>query len=205
VVCFAFSDTFLPAKINFFYYFLHTEKETKECSLHHGVYLHHGSTCTVDLSHILKFSCKLHFKCISAYIYCIILHLNCTQLHQSIMASSSPPPLRSYQNTLVSLPSFLDGHKYHKDTVFSPDRLSAITADDIIKWMNLKAFGSINPSPDANPTGCHSSTILFWKKSISFFIPNKHHPWDSLLCRGNPTRSREVLDLIKYIKKKEVR
>jgi hypothetical protein len=32
----AYSDTFLLAKINFFYYFLHTEKETKERSLHRG-------------------------------------------------------------------------------------------------------------------------------------------------------------------------
>jgi hypothetical protein len=35
-------------------------------------------------------------------------------------------------------------------------------------------------------------------------MPNKHHAWDSLLSRGNPTRSREILDLIKYIKKKEL-
>jgi hypothetical protein len=70
--------------------------------------------------------------------------------------------------------------------------------------MNYKTFGTPFPSPDANPTGCRSSTILFWKKSISFNIPNKHHPWDSLMERGNPTRSREVPDLIKYIKKKEV-
>jgi hypothetical protein len=70
--------------------------------------------------------------------------------------------------------------------------------------MNLKAFGSPNPGPDANPTGCRSSTILYWKKAISFCMPNKHHPWDSLNERGNPTRSREILDLIKYVKKKEV-
>jgi hypothetical protein len=35
-------------------------------------------------------------------------------------------------------------------------------------------------------------------------MPNKHHPWDSLLCRGNPMRSREIPDLIKFVKKKEV-
>jgi hypothetical protein len=115
------------------------------------------------------------------------------------------PPLRSYQNTLVSLLSFLDGHKYHKDMVFTEDHLAAITAEDILRWMNLKAFGTPFPGPDDNPIGCRSSNILFWKKSISFFVSNKHHLWDSLLCRGNPTRSREILDLIKYIKKKEVR
>jgi hypothetical protein len=70
--------------------------------------------------------------------------------------------------------------------------------------MNLKAFGTTNPHPDANPTRCRSSTILFWKKSLSFFMPNRHHPWDSLMEQGNPTRSREILDLVKYMKKKEV-
>jgi hypothetical protein len=54
---------------------------------------------------------------------------------------ASIPPQRSYQNTLVSLVSFLDGQWYHKDTVFSQDRLAAISAEDILRWMNLKAFG----------------------------------------------------------------
>jgi hypothetical protein len=118
---------------------------------------------------------------------------------------SSLPPQRSYQNTLVSLLSFLDGQKYHKNTVFPPERLAAISAEDLLQWMNYKMFGTPFPGPDANPTGCRSSAILFWKKSISFFIPNKHHPWDSLMEWGNPTRSREILDLIKFIKKKDVR
>jgi hypothetical protein len=78
------------------------------------------------------------------------------------------PPQRYYQNTLVALLSFLDGQKYHKDTVFSQACLAAISADDLLRWMNLKAFGSINPPANANPTGCRSSTLLFWKKAISF-------------------------------------
>jgi hypothetical protein len=117
---------------------------------------------------------------------------------------ASIPPQRSDQNTLVSLASFLDGQRYHKDTVFSQDWLAAISAEDILRWMNLKAFGTPFPGPDANPTGCRSSTIQFRKKSISFFIPNKPHPWDSLMEQGNPTRSREILDLLKFVKKKEV-
>jgi hypothetical protein len=138
-------------------------------------YLHRGS-------HILSFHAN---KCISAYI----LHYIVSQLQIAslAMASSPPPPLWSYQNTLVSLLSFLDGHKYHKDMVFAEDRLAAISADDILRWMNFKTFGTPFPDPDANPTGCHLSTILFWKKSISF-IPNKHHLWESLLCRGNPNK-----------------
>jgi hypothetical protein len=100
--------------------------------------------------------------------------------------------------------SFLDGEAYHKDTVFAQDRLAAVTADNLLRWMNFKAFGTPHPPANANPTGCRSSTLLFWKKAISFYVPNKHHPWDSLNERGNPTRSREILDLIQFAKKKEV-
>jgi hypothetical protein len=106
------------------------------------------------------------------------------------LAMASLPPQRSYQNTLVSLLSFLDGQKYHKNTVFPSERLGAIMAEDLLRWMKYKTFGTPFPGLDANPTGCRSSTILFWKKSISFFIPNKHHPWDSLTERGNPTLQR---------------
>jgi hypothetical protein len=114
------------------------------------------------------------------------------------------PHQRSYQNTLVSLLSFLDGQKYHKNTVFPQEQLAAISADDLLRWMNFKMFGTPFPGPDANPTGCRSSTIEFWKKSILFFIPNKHHPWDSLMEQGNPTRSRGILNFIKFVRKKEV-
>jgi hypothetical protein len=63
------------------------------------------------------------------------------------------PPQCYYQNTLVAFLSFLDGQEYHKDTVFEQARLVAITADDLLKWMNVKAFGTANPQPDANPLG----------------------------------------------------
>jgi hypothetical protein len=126
-------------------------------------------------SHVLSF----HANCILSASQPIKLHQN--QLHLTTCTMSSLPPQRSYQNTLVSLLSFLDGQKYHKNTVFPPEWLAAISAEDLLRWMNYKTFGTPFPGPDANPTGCRSSTILFWKKSISFFIPNKHHPWDSLM------------------------
>jgi hypothetical protein len=190
----AFSDTFLLEKANFCTIF--SMKKTPKNVPSTVEY-----TCTADLSHSFKFSCKLQFKCISAYI---LHYIASRQLQLQLYLPWRLPPQRSYQNTLVSLVSFLDGQKYHKNTVFAEDQLAAITADDILRWMNLKAFGTPFPGPDANLTGCRSSTILFWKKSLSFFMPNKHHPRDSLVCRGNPTQSREVLDLVKYIKKKEV-
>jgi hypothetical protein len=55
------------------------------------------------------------------------------------------------------------------------------------------------------PTGCRSCTLEYWKKAISSFMPNKHMPWDCISNEGNPTRSQEVQDVIKAVKKFEVR
>lgn len=40
----------------------------------------------------------------------------------------------------------------------------------------------------------------FYKKSISYFMPNKGLAWDPETKRGNPTRSKDVSNLIKKVK-----
>jgi hypothetical protein len=67
------------------------------------------------------------------------------------------------------------------------------------------AFGTANPGADDSPTGCRSSTIEVAKKAISYYMLNQLMPWNSQTRTGNPTRSTKVNDLIKLIKKKEVR
>jgi hypothetical protein len=71
--------------------------------------------------------------------------------------------------------------------------------------MNLKMFGIEDPPVDANPVHAHSSSLEFWKKATLFFMPNRLIPWNSTSREGNPTKSIEVNDLIKRVKKKEVR
>ena len=46
---------------------------------------------------------------------------------------------------------------------------------------------------------------FFSKKSASFFMPNKNTQWCVMNKCGNPTRSTLVNELIKMMKKKEVR
>ena len=60
------------------------------------------------------------------------------------------------------------------------------------------------PPADANPTLARSNSLAFWKKAISFFMPNRLIPWVSGRNKGNPTRSIEINNLIKRVKKKEV-
>jgi hypothetical protein len=48
------------------------------------------------------------------------------------------------------------------------------------------------------------SSVLFWKKAISHFMPNSHMQWNVDTNTGNPTRSPLVLKLLKHIKRFEV-
>jgi len=50
-----------------------------------------------------------------------------------------------------------------------------------------------------------SNTIEYYKKAISHYMPNRLMAWNELSNVGNPTRSHQLNDLIKYVKKKEAR
>jgi hypothetical protein len=61
-----------------------------------------------------------------------------------------------------------------------------------------------DPAPSDNPTHGRCSSLEYYKKALSYFMPNRHNEWDEVTLRGNPTKSQEVLDVIKAVKKKEV-
>jgi hypothetical protein len=63
--------------------------------------------------------------------------------------------------------------------------------------MNIKRFGVADPPKDANPMSARSISLAFWKKAISFFMPNHLIVWTSGRNEGNPTRSIDVNNLIK--------
>jgi hypothetical protein len=69
--------------------------------------------------------------------------------------------------------------------------------------MRLKVYGAEFPSPDANPIATQHATIAFDKKAISFFMPNREK-WSVTRTEGNPSQSKDVIDLLKAVKKKEV-
>jgi len=73
-------------------------------------------------------------------------------------------------------------------------------ADDIVQWMNVKAFGTPRPAPDARLTGSGSSSLEFMKKALSFYMPNKES-WDKDEGGkgGNPTRSRQVKAFMQHV------
>ena len=81
-----------------------------------------------------------------------------------------------------------------------------MTATDVERYLRKKAFGvEESVSIEERPTLCRSYTLEVYKKVISFFIPNRIPTWDPVTKIGNPTKSVDVNQLIKAVRKHEVR
>ena len=99
--------------------------------------------------------------------------------------------------------SYLDGTEYSKETEFEADRLRELTPDDLMRWFNKKVFGDEIPRENSRAL-VRSSAIQYWKKALSFFMPNKLMQWNELNSMGNPTKSTKINKLIKTVKLMEV-
>ena len=110
-----------------------------------------------------------------------------------------------YKGTLIAFMSYVDNVQYDKHHTFSPQDLSHVTADDVVAWMNLKAYGTTTPGMESRPTQGRSNSLLHYKKALSFFMPNRNHQWNELTLVGNPTKSQAVNDMIRRVKKFETR
>ncbi len=110
-----------------------------------------------------------------------------------------------YKSAIDSLLSFVHHSSYERTKTYTKGELRALTPDDVVRWMKVKAFGVPDPPSEANHTFARSNLLAYWKNSILFFMPDWLVVWVSGCNEGNPTRSIEVNSLIKHIKKKEVR
>jgi hypothetical protein len=114
-------------------------------------------------------------------------------------------PAQKNRTVLRELMIFVNGIEYAKDHEFPIATLALVKPLDIYRWMCLKVFQDPNPGPEDNLTHGRSSSLMYYKKLISYFMPNRLMAWNELTMAGNPTRSVAVNDLIKAVKKKEVR
>jgi hypothetical protein len=105
---------------------------------------------------------------------------------------------------MVSLMSFIHKVNYDRDTLYTEAERAAVTPNNIRQWMNKRAFGVRNPGPQARSTECRSTTLEVMKKAVSWYMPNRA-AWDCVRGSGNPTRSRDVNEVIKAVKKLQVR
>ena len=101
--------------------------------------------------------------------------------------------------------TFKDQQHYDMETDFTQEQRAAIRPTDVERWMCLKVYGVPNPGPDDNPTLGRSSSLAYYKKALSYYMVNRLTAWNEISQVGNPTRSVEVNNLIKRVKKKEVR
>jgi hypothetical protein len=101
-----------------------------------------------------------------------------------------------YKPLLDHLMLFIVGQPFARNYIYSDEELNAITPAHVLQWMNFKTFGTIIPAVDANPISARSSSLQYWKKAVSFFHPNRLMVWSAGRNEGNPTRSKEINNLI---------
>ena len=111
-----------------------------------------------------------------------------------------------YQPVMVEFMSFFHGaEEYEPDTIFTKQQLLEIRPNDIKRFLCMKAYN--DPDPDtsrgARPVHGRSDSLYYDKKALSYFMPYRNAAW--VQGRGNPTKSQAVNDMIKEVKKFEVR
>ena len=67
--------------------------------------------------------------------------------------------------------------KVIEDDRITQDRLTRLTPQDVMRWFNFLVFGVKDPEPPPRfkdmKSQIRKSTVEFFKKIISFHIPNK--------------------------------
>jgi hypothetical protein len=114
--------------------------------------------------------------------------------------------VRSYKFTTVRMLNYLKpGNGWTVDSVLTPADLT-LTDIEVMRWFHMRVWGHPDPAPDhAYLPLVRSNSILYWKKNISFFMPNKMQPWDHIGNSGNPTRCNAMASLIKQVRRMEAR
>ena len=96
--------------------------------------------------------------------------------------------------------------QYEYTRVYTDEEKRQVTPDELLRWLNMRTFGVADPAPDTTIRPLvRANTIAFWKKAISFHMPDRLHSWRTGSNDGNPTKSAEVNDFVKYLKKLEAR
>jgi hypothetical protein len=117
--------------------------------------------------------------------------------------------LTKYKCILASFMSFIHnraaGSEYPRDDVHAIEVLAAVTPNhDVLSYLNMKMFGTTDPTGDANQISARANSLAMDKKAILYFMPNRD-VWSVTRTEGNPTQSALVNALIKRVKKKEAR
>ena len=112
----------------------------------------------------------------------------------------------TYHNYFIQFMSYYHAVEYDKKTTtFTMEELGELTPNDICRWMCYKCFNNPDPKDENLPCLCRSTTLEVYKKALSWYMPNNMASWNYLNNSGNPTKCKEIRNLIKYVKQLEVR
>jgi hypothetical protein len=120
-------------------------------------------------------------------------------------ATNDDDKVKKYRVILNAFLSHRDGVTYRPRMIMDDEVLLSILPEHCVRYFALKVYGCADPTPDMRPVHGRSNSILFWKKAISYFMPQKNEAWNNRAQSGNPTRSVLVNEFVRSIKKKEVR
>ena len=88
---------------------------------------------------------------------------------------------------------------------FRPSSFAGVTPHLVRNYICNQTYGKEVLTATDYPIHWRSSTAEQAKKAISFYMPQSQPSWNPATNSGNPTKSKDVNDLIKRIKKDEVR
>lgn len=113
---------------------------------------------------------------------------------------------QTYKGYFVQFMSYHHGILYDKETAtFTIEVLGQLTPNDIRRWMCFRCFGTPEPGDVDLPCLVRASTLEVYKKSVSWYMPNNMATWDYINKTGNPTKAKELRNLISYVMQREVR
>ena len=111
-------------------------------------------------------------------------------------------------HVLFGFLSWRDQVEYEKEQRFTNEFLFKITGEEFGDFMEELAYDDIQEgcnADDLHSPKARSNTIEYNKKAVSWYMPNRLQAWNSDAQNGNPTRSVQVNDIIKDLKKQECR
>ena len=116
------------------------------------------------------------------------------------------PQSKQYQPYIVNFMEFFHGGvEYESNQEFTREQILEIQPLDVKRWLAMKAYN--DPDYDVTrgdrPTHQRCESLAMAKKALSFFMVYKSVPWCN--GQGNPTRSGVVNDVLKEVRKFEVR
>ena len=126
---------------------------------------------------------------------------------KSIMTVSGQKVYKRILDSLMSsVHRRIQGERYEYGQVYTAEEMRQVTPEESMRWLNIQTFVVADAGRDiAIKPKVRANTLAFWKKAVSFYMPDRLHGWRSGSNDGNPTKCAEVNDSIKYIKKLEAR